>query len=163
MREKRLSASFDAIEPLKEDAVMKRGNAKTHGLALGLSLLGMALAPALAAAQSQLDVSEAQAFMGSWIVTMDSDFGTFQMDLDITDEGGKVAASMGSPEMGGSQPIEDITRSEESLVLRFEANAQGQFFEVSVALTPNGENLDVYFEVGTGEFSAYGVATRATS
>jgi hypothetical protein len=83
------------------------------------------------------------------------------MDLDVTDQGGKVAATMGSPEMGGSQPVTDITRADESLVLRFSANAQGQMIDVSVALVPNGANLDVYFEVGTGEFSATGVATRA--
>jgi hypothetical protein len=48
-------------------------------------------------------------------------------------------------------------------MLEFEADAQGQVFDVSVALVPNGENLIVLFEVGTGEFSASGVATRAAS
>jgi hypothetical protein len=85
------------------------------------------------------------------------------MDLDVADQEGKVAASIGSPEMGGSQPVTDITRSGESLVLKFEADAQGQIIAVAVTLEPNGENLDVWFEVGTGEFSASGVGTRAAS
>ena len=141
---------------------MKRSRAKTLGLAMA-TVLCAALLPSLAAAQSELDVAQAQAFMGKWVISMQTDFGPFQMDLDLVDQGGKVAASIGSPEMGGTQPVTDITRSDESLVLEFEADAQGQVFDVSVALVPNGENLIVLFEVGTGEFSASGVATRAAS
>lgn len=140
---------------------MKRLSSKLAGWALVLAL-GAAL-PAQAEAQSQLDVSEAQAFLGSWVVNMDSDFGPFTMDLDVEDQGGKVAASMGSPEMGGSQPITDVTRAEESLVLRFTADAQGQMIDIEVSLTPNGESLDVYFDVGQGQFAASGTATRAAS
>ncbi len=141
---------------------MKRSRAKTLGLAMATALCA-ALLPSLAAAQSELDVAQAQAFMGKWVISMQTDFGPFQMDLDLVDQGGKVAASIGSPEMGGTQPVTDITRSDESLVLEFEADAQGQVFDVSVALVPNGENLIVLFEVGTGEFSASGIATRAAS
>lgn len=141
---------------------MKRSRAKTLVLALATALCA-ALLPSLAAAQSELDVAQAQAFMGKWVISMQTDFGPFQMDLDLVDQGGKVAASIGSPEMGGTQAVTDITRSDESLLLEFEADAQGQVFDVSVALVPNGENLIVLFEVGTGEFSASGIATRAAS
>ena len=142
---------------------MKRVSAKILGLALGVSLLGAAVLPAQAAAQSQLDTTQAQAFMGKWLVDMQTDFGPFQMNLDLTDQGGKVAGSMGSPEMGGSQEVTDISKSEESLVLRFSADAQGQMIDIEVALVPNGEVLDVYFDVGQGQFSATGTATRAAS
>jgi len=142
---------------------MKRAHTKFLGLAVCALLLGAAAMPAPAVAQSQLDVAQAEAFMGEWVVTIDSDFGTFSFGLDLTDQAGKVAATMSSPEMGGSQEITDITRSDEALVLSFEANAQGQFFPVALTLSPNGEDLDVYFEVGTGEFSASGVGTRAAS
>jgi hypothetical protein len=141
---------------------MKRSRAETLGLVVATALCA-AMLPSHAAAQSELDVAEAQAFMGKWVISMQTDFGPFQMDLDLADQAGKVAASIGSPEMGGTQPVTDITRSGESLMLEFEADAQGQVFDVSVALVPNGENLIVLFEVGTGEFSASGVATRAAS
>ena len=142
---------------------MKRVSGKIPGLALCAALLGAAVVPAHASAQSQLDVAEAQAFLGSWVVDMQTDFGPFTMNLDVTDQDGKVAASMGSPEMGGSQPVDDISRSEESLLLRFSTNAQGQMIDIEVALVPNGEALDVYFDVGGGQFSATGTATRAAS
>ena len=141
---------------------MKRSRAETLGLVVATALCA-AMFPSHAAAQSELDVAEAQAFMGKWVISMQTDFGPFQMDLDLADQAGKVAASIGSPEMGGTQPVTDITRSGESLMLEFEADAQGQVFDVSVALVPNGENLIVLFEVGTGEFSASGVATRSAS
>jgi hypothetical protein len=141
---------------------MKRSRAETLGLVVATALCA-AMLPSHATAQSELDVAEAQAFMGKWVISMQTDFGPFQMDLDLADQAGKVAASIGSPEMGGTQPVTDITRSGESLMLEFEADAQGQVFDVSVALVPNGENLIVLFEVGTGEFSASGVATRAAS
>jgi hypothetical protein len=141
---------------------MKRSRAETLGLVVATALCA-AMLPSHATAQSELDVAEAQAFMGKWVISMQTDFGPFQMDLDLADQAGKVAASIGSPEMGGTQPVTDITRSGESLMLEFEADAQGQVFDVSVALVPNGENLIVLFEVGTGEFSSSGVATRAAS
>jgi hypothetical protein len=163
MREKRLAARFDPIQPLAEDTGMRRARVKILRWAAGAVLTGVAMLPSDAAAQSQLDVAEAEAFLGEWIISMQTDYGPFQMNLDVADQDGKVAANIGSPEMDGAQPITDISRSEESLVLRFDGNAQGQYFDVAVTLEPNGEDLDVWFEVGTGEFSASGVATRASS
>ncbi|HUF77163.1 MAG TPA: hypothetical protein VMM35_12835, partial [Longimicrobiales bacterium] len=139
---------------------MKRGSVKVLDLALWAALLGAATTPVHASAQSQLDVAEAQAFLGEWVVDMQTDFGPFTMNLDVTDQAGKVAASMGSPEMGGPQPVTDITKSEESLLLRFSTDAQGQMIDVEVALVPNGESLEVYFDVGQGQFSATGTAPR---
>lgn len=141
---------------------MKRGSTKVLGWALAAALLGATTMPVEAAAQSQLDSSQAQAFMGTWLVDMQTDFGPFQMNLEVTDQGGKVAANMGAPEMGGSQPVTDISKSQESLILRFSADAQGQMIDIEVALVPNGDNLDVYFDVGGGQFSASGTATRTT-
>jgi hypothetical protein len=141
---------------------MKSVSTKVMGWALVATLLGATLATGPAAAQSQLDVAQAQAFMGQWVVNMDTEYGPFSMNLAIADQGGKVAATMSSAEMGGDQAITDITRSEESLVLRFTGNAQGQTFDVAIALVPNGENLDVYFDVAQGMFTAQGVGTRAS-
>lgn len=110
-------------------------------------------------AQSELDVGEAEAFLGEWVVSLDTDFGAFDMDLKIEDQGGKVAASIGSPDQGMSD-VTDITRSGEGLVLSYEIDAQGQMFPVSVVLTPDGEGLMASFDFG-GQFSAEGSATRA--
>jgi len=140
-----------------------KSRAKWSVGALGALLLGVAMLPGALSAQSQLDAAEAQAFMGKWVISMQTDMGPFSMDLEVADQGGKVAASVGAPELGGMQPVTDVTRSDAYLVLAFMADAQGQSFPITVSLEPNGEVLDVYFEVGTGEFSATGTATRAAS
>lgn len=141
---------------------MEHSRTKAAAIALGLALLAVAM-PSTASAQSQLDVAQAQAFLGKWVINMQTDFGPFSMDLDLADQSGKVAAKIGAPEMGGMQDVTDVTRVDDSLVLEFIANAQGQVFPVSVALVPSGETLVVLFEVGTGEFSASGIATRTAS
>lgn len=137
--------------------------AKSSFRALGALFLAAAMAPGTVSAQSQLDTSQARGFLGNWVVQIQSDMGPFSFQLEIADQGGKVAATMSAPEMGGAQRITDITRSEQYLVLAFTADAQGQQFPITVSLEPNGEALNVYFEVADGQFTATGTARRAAS
>ena len=127
-------------------------------LAVAGALLGAVFSPAAGSAQSMLDSSEAKAFLGDWNVALEADFGAFEMGLKIQDQGGKVAASVGSPEQGMSN-VTDITRSGEGLVLRYEMDYQGQLVPVSVTLTlgPDGESFTASFDFG-GQFSASGTA-----
>ena len=125
------------------------------------SLLASAvLLPSTASAQSQLDTAEAQAFVGTWDLAITSEMGPFNVDLEIADRGGKVAAVMGTPEMG-AQEVTDITRQGETLLLRYEFNQQGQIIPISLTLTPQGEALGAAVNVGDGMFTATGTATRA--
>lgn len=128
-------------------------------LAVAAALLGVVFSPTVASAQSDLDASEAEAFMGEWMISLDTDFGAFDIDLKIEDQGGKVAVTIGSAEQGMVE-VTDITRSGEGLVPSYEIDAQGQMFPVSVVLTPDGEGLVASFDFG-GQFSADAAATRA--
>jgi len=119
-------------------------------------------APAASSAQSALDASEAQAFLGNWVVSMDTDFGPLAMDLAISDQGGKVAAQVTAAELG-TQEITNIARNGEMLVLSWDADAQGQIVDILMSLTPDGENLAASFEAAGGQFFAEGVATRAAN
>ncbi len=138
---------------------MNRTALNVRRLAMCAAFTGMTLSPLALSAQSELDASEAEAYMGKWLVNIESDFGPFSMNIEIEDQDGKVAAPISSAEIG-SQAVTDISRSDESLVLVFEADAQGQFFEVSLTLEREGDDLSVWFEVGGGEFSAGGIGTR---
>ena len=125
------------------------------------SLLASAvLLPSTASAQSQLDTAEAQAFVGSWDLAITSEMGPFNIDLEIADRGGKVAAVMGTPEMGEKE-VTDIKRQGETLLLRYEFNQQGQIIPISLTLTPQGEALGAAVNVGDGMLTATGTATRA--
>jgi len=129
----------------------------------GLALVAALVAPQQAAAQSQLDVSQAQAFLGSWVINMDTDFGPMVISMTIDDRSGKVGASVGSPEMGGTLEVTDITREGENLVLKYDIDAQGQMIDVSMSLAPAGENLDTVIEAAGGQFMTTALATRAQS
>jgi len=135
-----------------------------RGLSAGLLLLAVAALPTTVAAQSDLDSSQATAFLGNWDVAIESEFGPFSMDLVIQDQGGKVAASIGSPDMGpGMQEITTITREDEVLRLKWSADAQGQMIEITIDLFPTADGLAVALDGADGMFVASGTATRASS
>jgi hypothetical protein len=128
--------------------------------ALTSLLVATAFVPFTASAQSQLDTSEAEAFVGQWDLAIQSEMGPFSLNLEIADRGGKVGAVLGSPDMG-SQEVTDITRQGESLLLRHEFNQQGQVIPIALTLVPEGEALDAAINVGDGMFTATGTATRS--
>jgi len=135
-------------------------------LAVAAALLGAVVAPRAVSAQSQLDASEASAFLGEWNISFQSDFGPIAFPLELTDQGGKVAAKVGLPDFDGSGPgapvdVTDLSRSGEGLVLNYEFDAQGQLVPVSLTLTPNDEGLTAVFDLADGAFSLSGSGTRA--
>ncbi len=134
-----------------------------RALVLTAALIGSLLSPNVASAQSQLDVAQAQAFLGTWVLAMTSDMGNFSMNLNVTDQGGKVAATIGSPDIGMEQEVTDISKSGESLVLAFAGDAQGQMFEAEVTLEPAGNGLSVYFDINQGAFAMSGTGTKAAN
>ena len=135
-------------------------------LAVAAAVLGVVVSPRAVSAQSELDASEASAFMGEWNISFQSDIGAIDFPLELTDQGGKVAAKVGLPDFDGSGPgapvdVTDLSRSGEGLVLNYEFDAQGQLVPVSLTLTPDGEGLSAVFDLGGGAFSLSGSGTRA--
>jgi hypothetical protein len=141
---------------------MKTKASRAFG-ALAVALLVTA-APSAASAQSALNASDAQAFLGSWTLAMTSDMGNFNMGLSLTDMAGKVGAVLDFPDAGMNQEITDVTKSGESLVLAFVGDAQGQTFDAVITLEPTGPNaVDVYFDIAAGAFAMTGTGTKAAS
>ncbi len=124
------------------------------------AMLAALIGPSSASAQSQLDTAEATAFIGSWSLALETEMGPFVLDLDIADREGKVAAIVGSPEVG-EQEVTDITRSGETLLLRYLYAMEGQVIPISLTLLPNGESLGAAVSVADGMFTANGSATRS--
>jgi hypothetical protein len=115
------------------------------------------LAPG-ASAQSQLDSSQATAFIGSWSLSFDSPQGAFVMELEVTDSAGKVAAGIGSQMMGtGMQDVTDISLADGSLLLRYEFDAQGQLVPVALTLAPDGAAT---MDFADGMFTMSGQGTK---
>ena len=128
-------------------------------LAVAAVLLGVVFSPPATSAQSTLDTSEAEAFLGTWDIPLQTDFGPLDVALKIEDQGGKVGASVGSLAQGGMFDVTDITRSGENLVLSYELATEGGMLPLTLTLVPAGEGLTASFDVG-GQFSFSGTATR---
>ena len=132
-------------------------------LTLATLTLFAALAPSLRA-QSQLDTSQASAYIGSWVLEFTSDMGPFAMSVEIRDMGGKVAATLSQADMGMQQEVTDITKAGESLALAFAGDFQGQAFAAVITLEPPAGNASaVYFDVNDGQFGMSGTGTKSGS
>ena len=130
-------------------------------MALAIGLLVIVLSPAAVSAQSDLDTSEAEAFIGDWNLPMDSEFGSFELLLEIHDQDGRVAANIGAPDFG-MQSVSDITKSGETLILNYDTDAQGQLISVTVTLERDGENILFQLAAAEGAFSVGGTGTRVS-
>jgi hypothetical protein len=130
-------------------------------MALAIGLLVTVLSPAAVSAQSDLDTSEAEAFIGDWNLPMDSEFGSFELLLEIHDQDGRVAANIGAPDFG-MQSVSDITKSGETLILNYDTDAQGQLISVTVTLEHDGENILFQLDAAEGAFSVGGTGTRVS-
>jgi hypothetical protein len=137
-----------------------RGLAK---LALFAALAAALSLPTRASAQSQLDAAQARAFLGDWVLSMQTEMGPMSMTMSIKDQGGKVAASVGSQEMGGTIDVTDVSRDGESLLLKYNIDAQGMMVDVSMKLTPAGSDMETFISAAQGQFTATATATKAAS
>ena len=132
--------------------------------ALALAATATTVGPAEVWAQaSQLEATQASEFLGDWDMPLNTEYGSFDLDLVIADQGGKVAVNVGSPDLGGMQSVTNVTRSGDSLVLSYDVDAQGQMFPVTMTLKREGEALAVSIDAGGGAFYVTGKASRATS
>ena len=110
-------------------------------------------------AASDLDIAEAGAFVGDWTLAMNSDQGPLDMSLSVKDVGGKVAAQIGS-DFQATVAITKISKSGDKLVLTYDADFEGQVFDVVVTLTPDGDKLDVAMDFAGGQFLLDGTGTK---
>ena len=136
---------------------MTRQHVWTAATVLGVLLLA---GPTVTGQASMLDASEASAFMGTWVVSMESPRGgTFDQTLTVRDEGGKVATRLEGGR-GGANDITDITKDGENLVLTFEREGRAGVIDVVLTLTLDGEMLNVTQVFGGGQFSMNGTGKR---
>lgn len=117
------------------------------------------VSPAVTGQASSLDSSEASAFMGTWVLTMETPRGANEQTVVIRDEAGEVAATLGGGR-GGQIDISDIARDGESLVLAFERNFQGNAIDIVLTLSLDGEVINATQDIAGGQFSMTGSGKR---
>jgi hypothetical protein len=127
---------------------------------IGSIALAIALSSAVAAAQA-LTVADAGAFVGTWVLTLDSPQGPFEQNLVLKDEGGKVIAEITSQMAPETQKVTDITKTGADLVMKFAGNFQGNAFDAAITMTPDGtDKAKVTFDVNGGQFTMSGTGVK---
>jgi hypothetical protein len=126
---------------------------------LGTIALAIALSVNLAA--QQLTVADAGAFMGSWVLTLDSPQGAFEQTMELKDEGGKAVAELSSAMQPDVQKVTDVTKKGNDLVLKFAGNFQGNPFDAEITLVPDGaDKAKVTFDINGGQFTMNGTGVK---
>jgi hypothetical protein len=126
---------------------------------LGTIALALALSTGLGAAQ--LTTADAGAFMGSWTLMLDSPQGAFEQTMVLKDEDGKAVAELSSQMQPDVQKVTDVTKNGTDLVLKFAGNFQGNAFDATITLTPDGtDKAKVTFDVNGGQFTMSGTGTK---
>ena len=119
------------------------------------------LAPALLFAQAALSTADAAPFLGTWTITLDTPQGAFEQTLTLKDAGGKVQGEISSAMQAGAQPIDEIAKSGNDLVLKFQGDFQGNAFQAAITMTPDGsDKAAVTFDVMNGQFVMQGSGVR---
>jgi hypothetical protein len=115
--------------------------------------------PAAASQASMLDSSEASAFMGTWVITMETPRGTNEQNVTVRDEGGKVAARIEGGR-GGAMDVTDISKKGDSLELAFERSFQGNSIDIVLTMTLDGDMVNATQDIGGGQFSMSGTGKK---
>ena len=93
--------------------------------------------------------ADAEAFMGSWAINVDTPAGPQTVDLTVTEEGGDVAAEIGGGNTGNPMStVNEITKDGSSLVLKYDANVQGASTPITLTVEADGDTLAANFDVG---------------
>jgi hypothetical protein len=127
---------------------------------IGTIALAFALSSAVATAQA-LTAADAGAFMGTWVLTLDSPQGAFEQNVVLKDEGGKLVAELSSQIQPETQKVTDITKTGADLVMKFAGDFQGNPFDAAITMTPDGtDKAKVTFDVNGGQFTMSGTGIK---
>lgn len=114
-----------------------------------------------ATAHAQLAPADAGNFMGAWTLALDTPQGNFEQSMTLKDEGGKVVAEISNQMQPDVQKVTDVSKKGDDLILKFQGNFQGQAFDATITLTPDGtDKCKVSFDVNSGMFTMNGTGTK---
>ena len=138
-------------------------------LSIGVILVATATAALSAANQASTQtekptptiatVEDAKPFLGNWTTTFDSPQGAVTFDIDINIDSGDPGATVKNAIIGEST-VTDVTKTGNSLILRYVVDVQGTQVSVEISLVPDGDTLKANFSFMGGQFAASSIATR---
>ena len=114
---------------------------------------GSAWSPALIAAQQsagQVTAADAAPFVGDWTLTLEGQNGPAAFELAVTVEKDKVVGEITHPG-APARPITDVSKTDQSLVLSYSFDYEGNAVDAVVRMTPADEgktNAEISFAGG---------------
>jgi hypothetical protein len=127
---------------------------------IGTLAIAIALASVVISAQA-LTAADAGAFMGSWTLALDTPQGNFEQSLVLKEDGGKVVGEISNQMQPGVQKVTDVSKSGSDLVLKFAGDFQGNAFDATITMVPDGsDKCKVTFDVNGGQFTMSGTGTK---
>ena len=127
-----------------------------------LTSSGVAAAPAASAAQSaaQATAADAAPFIGEWTLDLQGPNGPAAFDLTVKVEKEKVVGEITGGTLA-TQPITDVTKADQSLVLSYSFNYEGNAVDAVVRLTPAPEGkTNASIDFAGGAYVMTGTATK---
>jgi hypothetical protein len=125
-----------------------------------IGTLAVVLALSFSSLSAQaLTAADLGSFMGTWTLTLDTPQGAFDQELIFKEDGGKIVAEMNS--QMGTQTITDVSKNGGDVVMKFAGDFQGNPFDATVTLTPDGtDKCKVTFDVNGGQFTMNGSGVK---
>ncbi len=122
----------------------------------------LVVAPVVALAQAPaLTPGDAAPFLGTWALTLQTPHGNFEQTLTLKNTNGKILGEIANPMQPGAQPIDDISKSGNDLVMKFQGDFQGMAFAATLTMTPDGaDKANCTFDVMNGQFVMQGTAVK---
>jgi hypothetical protein len=131
-----------------------------RGLAL-IALVGaLWFEPTPVAAQS-ITAADAAPFMGSWTLKMSGPDGPFQLGLKISTDGDKVVADLTGDQIAPSKATETL-EAPNGLSLKFTLDVGGMVFGSVITLKPEGDVINVTFDIPDAQMTLGGTAAKGT-
>ena len=126
-----------------------------------IATLALAFVLSPLTASAQLAPADAGAFMGTWVLSLDTPQGSMEQNVVLKDEAGKVVAEMSSQMAPETQKVTDVTKDKDALVLKFAGNFQGNAFDAVITMSPDGtDKVKVSFDINGGQFSMSGTGVK---
>jgi hypothetical protein len=111
------------------------------------------------AAPVALTAADAKALLGDWTIVAEGMQGPATFTLTLKADGEKTLGELTSDVMAATT-ITDITRTGETVRLRYSFDYEGNPIPTVITLTPGGESLEVVFDFADGAYLMSGTATR---
>lgn len=132
-------------------------------MAMALFALSMgAISQAQQSDEPTLSAADARGFLGEWVLKINSPRGEGTGALTIKDVEGKAVAEFTMREGRDPQKITQIKKVDGGLEMAYEANFQGQSFEMQIVVQRDGEGVKGTLGDLNGQFSMDFTGTNKT-